>query len=106
MDNAKNETETPQPFVCANCNHVVTPFSIGNRNHCPNCLFSLHTDIFPGDNANACHGLMQPVGTLQTEEGVMLVVHKCHNCGKSARAMVALDDNYEVILTLLPSEEN
>lgn len=89
-------------FICKNCNfEVVKSENFKGRNHCPKCLYSLHLDIFPNDNANSCHGLMQPVGTLQTEENELLIIHKCSTCDKSSRAKVVFDDNYEKILEIL-----
>lgn len=99
--NLQNEQ---QPFVCANCGKTVMPLKMGVRNHCPHCLYSLHLDIFPNDNANSCHGLMQAVATLQNEDNEMLLLHKCLNCGKTSRSLVMLDDNYEEILKILPTE--
>ena len=32
-----------------------------HRNHCPNCLSSLHVDEEPGDRASDCGGIMEPV---------------------------------------------
>lgn len=50
-------------FTCKNCGRVVVPEGAGSthRNHCPNCLCSLHVDEEPGDRASACGGLMEPV---------------------------------------------
>ena len=38
-------------FPCKVCGRLVTPEGAGSshRNHCPNCLCSLHVDITPGD---------------------------------------------------------
>ena len=43
-------------FTCRVCGRLVTPQSAGtdHRNHCPNCLSSLHVDIEPGDRASDC----------------------------------------------------
>ena len=50
-------------FTCKNCGRVVVPEGAGSthRNHCPNCLCSLHVDEGPGDRASACGGLMETV---------------------------------------------
>ena len=50
-------------FTCRNCGRVVIPEGAGSahRNHCPNCLCSLHVDEEPGDRAADCGGLMEPV---------------------------------------------
>lgn len=40
-----------ETFTCKVCGRLVTPNNAGteHRNHCPNCLSSLHRDIEPGD---------------------------------------------------------
>ena len=50
-------------FVCKVCGRTVIPENAGSdhRNHCPNCLSSLHVDIDPGDRASDCGGIMEPV---------------------------------------------
>lgn len=37
---------------------TVVPEGAGSnhRNHCPNCLYSLHVDIEPGDRESECGG--------------------------------------------------
>ena len=50
-------------FTCKVCDRLCTPQGAGSdhRNHCPNCLSSLHVDIEPGDRAADCGGIMEPV---------------------------------------------
>lgn len=50
-------------FTCKNCGWLVMPEGAGSdhRNHCPNCLSSLHVDIEPGDRRSDCGGIMEPV---------------------------------------------
>ncbi len=50
-------------FTCKVCGRLVTPDEAGtdHRNHCPNCLSSLHVDIEPGDRESDCGGVMGPV---------------------------------------------
>mgnify|MGYP002707339772 FL=1 len=47
-----------EAFVCKVCGRTVVPQGAGSehRNHCPNCLSSLHVDIEPGDRAADCGG--------------------------------------------------
>lgn len=49
-------------FTCKHCGRVVVPIGAGtqHRNHCPNCLVSLHLDDEPGDRAADCGGQMEP----------------------------------------------
>ena len=50
-------------FTCKVCGRVCTPQNAGSdhRNHCPNCLSSLHEDEEPSDRASDCGGIMEPV---------------------------------------------
>ena len=51
-----------EAFTCKNCGRLVVPAGAGSdhRNHCPNCLYSLHVDIEPGDRESDCGGIMDP----------------------------------------------
>lgn len=51
----------------------------GFTNHCPECLWSLHVDNFPGDRENPCQGLMEPI-SLELDHGSYDIVHKCQKC--------------------------
>lgn len=50
-------------FVCKVCGRRMTPENAGtgHRNHCNNCLCSLHVDEEPGDREADCGGIMEPV---------------------------------------------
>ena len=50
-------------FICKVCGRTVVPENAGSghRNHCPNCLASLHLDIEPGDRESDCGGIMEPI---------------------------------------------
>ena len=52
-----------EAFFCRVCGRTVVPQGAGSehRNHCPNCLSSLHVDIEPGDRAADCGGIMDPI---------------------------------------------
>ena len=56
-------------FTCKVCGRVCTPQNAGSdhRNHCPNCLSSLHVDEEPGDRASDCGGIMEPVAVWGTQ---------------------------------------
>lgn len=53
-------------FTCKVCGRLCTPQDAGSRhrNHCPNCLSSLHIDEEPGDRAADCGGIMEPIARL------------------------------------------
>ena len=59
-------------FSCRVCDRLVFPTPTGgdHRNHCPNCLSSLHVDQEPGDRAADCGGIMDPSGCGCGKRGV------------------------------------
>ena len=70
-------------FVCKVCGRTVIPENAGSdhRNHCPNCLSSLHVDIDPGDRASDCGGIMEPVAVWVRKGGEWAIIHRCKRCG-------------------------
>lgn len=92
-------------FQCVFCSAVVPPRKKSCRNHCPYCLHSLHVDINPGDRANECRGLLQPVSyELSSKKGLVLVF-QCLSCHKKTKNIAAVEDeiaadDYEAILRL------
>jgi len=87
-------TRTIENFVCENCKTDV--IGDGYTNHCPKCLFSKHVDINPGDRANSCRGLMEPVGF----DLISGIKHRCRVCRKQKFNKVQLEDDYEKIIEL------
>ena len=82
-------------FRCKVCAREVIPENAGSahRNHCPNCLSSLHVDIEPGDRASACGGVMEPVAVWVRKGGEWAVIHRCTRCGVLHSNRTAADDN-------------
>ena len=82
-------------FTCKVCGRPVVSAGAGSghRNHCPNCLSSLHLDIEPGDRAAGCGGIMDPVGVWVRKNGEWAVIHRCRLCGHLSSNRVAADDN-------------
>ena len=96
-----NFTVINEAFQCRNCTAEVPPQSGSCRNHCPQCLHSLHVDaISPGDRASKCHGLMKPIGITQSGKKGWILLHKCTKCGKTIRNKMADDDNMELAAEL------
>ena len=58
-------------FTCKVCGRLCTPENAGSdhRNHCPNCLSSLHVDIEPGDRESDCGGAHKGTDTQARHEG-------------------------------------
>ena len=92
-------------FNCENCGQDVQPLKTGCRNHCPHCLFSKHVDINPGDRANSCKSLMEPISYhLNSKKGIILSF-QCLECGQVTNNKAALEDvqqpdSYDRILSL------
>lgn len=82
-------------FTCRNCGWLIVSNGAGSshRNHCPNCLCSLHVDETPGDRASDCGGIMEPIGVWTREDGEWAIVHRCRRCGKLGSNRIAADDN-------------
>ena len=65
-----------------------------HRNHCPNCLWSLHVDDdVPGDRAADCGGSMEPIGVSVRDDGEWALVHRCTACSTVHVNRIAGDDN-------------
>ena len=56
---SKNFQKKVEDFVCEHCQ--TKNQEDGYTNHCPNCLWSRHVDINPGDRAEKCGGMMEPI---------------------------------------------
>lgn len=84
-----------EDFTCENCGKKTT--GNGYTNHCPNCLFSKHVDINPGDRQANCGGMMEPIG-VECSGVSYVITFKCRRCGATKRNKAALNDNFETIL--------
>lgn len=69
------------------------PAGTQHRNHCPNCLTSLHLDVEPGDRSADCGGLMEPIGVWVRKGGEWAIIHRCRRCGALSSNRTAADDN-------------
>ncbi len=89
-DHACNET-----FTCKVCGRLVKPAGAGSdhRNHCPNCLSSLHVDVEPGDRASDCGGVMEPIAVWVRRGEEWAIIHRCKRCGELSSNRVLADDN-------------
>ncbi|MBC2873880.1 MULTISPECIES: RNHCP domain-containing protein [Streptomyces] len=83
-------------FKCAGCRLDVSLDApgTGHRNHCPNCLVSLHVDArIPGDRAASCRGRMEAVSMSARPDGEWMLIHQCLSCGELSANRIAGDDN-------------
>ena len=105
MENRKF-TKNDNGFVCANCGQVVQPLGYTSRDHCPNCLVSIHIDINPGDRANDCQGLLISCGITYNNNKGYVINYKCNKCGKLHNNKTAEDDNFDTILKVMNGTYN
>ena len=92
LEESKMRKDENTTFVCKNCSTPVAPLTNGPyRNHCPQCLYSLHVDIRPGDRQNTCHGLMRPIDYRQHLKKGYQLLHECTRCENQQWNIVAQD---------------
>ncbi|MBL7045909.1 MAG: RNHCP domain-containing protein [Parcubacteria group bacterium] len=84
-----------EDFVCENCSFEVA--GNGYTNHCPRCLWSKHVDIHPGDRAQACCGLMEPV-KLEKKGDIFRIVHLCNKCGHEQTTKSSPEDDLSILI--------
>ena len=89
-------------FICRHCRKPVSPECAGtqHRNHCPQCLSSLHLDNRPGDRASRCGGVMEPIGVWVRKGGEWAIIHRCRVCGVLSSNRIAADDNAMLLMSL------
>ncbi len=89
--------KTVEDFTCEHCGAHVK--GDGYTNHCPQCLWSKHVDVEPGDRAAACGGMMRPV-ILEGSTGTYRIIQHCGRCGISRPIGVSKRDDMEAVLAL------
>jgi len=89
-------------FTCKFCGREVIQAEAGSshRNHCPNCLCSMHMDVEPGDREADCGGIMEPIAVWVRRSGEWAVVHRCKICGALSSNRIAADDNPIKLMSL------
>ena len=88
-----------ESFTCENCGKTIEPLVYSARDHCPYCLFSKHVDIFPGDRANECHGLLEPI-KIEKFKNTYKIIYKCQKCHQTHKNIMANDDDMNIIIEL------
>lgn len=98
----KNLISRKESFICLKCGQETTYKAGIERNHCPNCLYSLHVDLeTPGDRQAACKSLMQPATVSIGKKSSYIITHLCLSCGKIIPNKAARDDNIEELIPLI-----
>ena len=93
----KKFTRKIEDFVCENCGSNVT--GDGYTNHCPECLWSKHVDVNPGDREETCGGMMKPVGVIALG-GEYTIIQQCQKCGFERKNKVNSKDNFQKVLEI------
>lgn len=102
----KNFITINEDFICKNCRHQNPPAEKTCRNHCRNCLYSMHVDDkIPGDRKSGCKGMMPPIELDQNGKKGWIIYHKCKKCGKVIPNKALQDDNFDEIIKLSRSED-
>ena len=91
----KNDNE----FICEYCGAKVSKLNYTTRDHCPECLYSKHLDINPGDRLNTCHGLLKPIG-IEKFKDTYKILYECERCRQKHKNIIAKDDDMDVIIEL------
>ena len=86
-----------EDFTCDKCSALIV--GNGYTNHCPECLHSKHVDVFPGDRASDCGGLMEPIEVTQEKDSYVLT-HTCTTCAYTKKNKLATNDNMETVVNL------
>ncbi len=100
MTSHKLFQRTVEDFSCEHCGQEVK--GTGYTNHCSTCLWSKHVDIHPGDRAEACGGMMEPVGS-ETRAGDIYVIHRCSLCGALRNKKIEKEDNIDALIEVVKS---
>ena len=88
-----------EEFICDNCKEKVEKLNYSARDHCPNCLYSKHVDINPGDRMNECKGMLKPI-EIEKFKDTYKIIYRCEKCGLLHKNVMASDDNINLIIKL------
>ncbi len=97
----KNFQKNDNEFVCRVCGEIVPPLKYSSRDHCKNCLCSIHVDINPGDRLNTCLGTLVPVDIETSNKKGIVIIYKCNKCGMTHNNKSAVDDKFKTILRVM-----
>lgn len=94
-------------FVCEKCGAEIE--GNGYTNHCPECLWSKHVDVFPGDRAllrqgsegaqQGCEGMMEPI-RVEKKGKEYTIIHKCQKCGFEKPNKAVKEDSFQMLVQI------
>lgn len=90
---------TIEDFTCGKCGFEVV--GNGYTNHCPQCLWSRHVDVNPGDRAalETCGGMMEPT-RVEVKNKEYTIIHKCSLCGLERPNRAVKEDNFDMLVQI------
>jgi hypothetical protein len=91
-------TRREEDFKCERCGREVA--GNGYTNHCPGCLWSKHVDKDPGDRAESCGGMMEPVAIEMGEGSEAVILQACVRCGARRRCKRSPEDSFDAIVAI------
>lgn len=90
----RNFARLKEDFKCRMCGTRVK--GTGYTNHCPECLWSMHTDRKPGDRSENCKGIMKPLSATYNRS-YYTIVHQCLRCGARRQVKASENDNKDIM---------
>lgn len=88
---------TQEDFICEKCGFEVV--GNGYTNHCPECLWSKHVDVYPGDRLEACGGMMEPV-RVEVKNKEYTIIHACIKCNLERSNKAVREDNFDMLVQI------
>ena len=86
-----------EDFICENCGFSAK--GSGYTNHCPQCLWSKHVDISPGDRKSLCRGMMKPTA-VEKKGKEYSIIHRCEVCGAEKINKTSKEDNFDMVVQI------
>ena len=106
MSDTAKFTMIDEDFTCEVCSYHVKALGYTARDHCPDCLCSIHVDINPGDRACTCHGILMPIAIEPIKKEGYKIVYQCSSCKEIKRNKAAIDDNMDLIIQIMSNPSN
>jgi rubrerythrin len=94
----KGFIKNKEDFTCENCGALV--IGDGYTNHCPQCLYSKHVDVAPGDRLAPCGGLMKPTAVSGSTNHVV-ITHTCQICGFVRNNKLQKEDSVDALVQVV-----
>lgn len=102
----KTFEKNDESFTCRVCGKLVPTLKYSSRDHCTNCLCSIHIDVNPGDRSNTCLGTLVPIDIEVNNKKGYIIKYKCSKCGINHNNKSAEDDKFKTILSVMNKSYN